>query len=140
MTRPHAPAVSRRFGIFLNVYMLLVLGGIGGMQMYGVDGGFWTDYGADLLAPPYMYLAFRAGRWRMRPSVALLVVLGGCFVWEGLQRYDLSGTPLAITRGRFDPGDLVAYTVGLLVCYAVDLLWLRPRGILPSRDARVAGP
>lgn len=108
--------------------------------MFSVDGGFLTNYGADLLAPPYLYLAFRGGRRRWRPLTAFSVVLGGCVLWEWLQRYDLLGTPLAISRGRFDPYDLAAYTVGLLICYAVDLRWLRPHGLLPSAPDPPAGP
>ncbi|MGE0353403.1 MAG: hypothetical protein AB7Q69_09200 [Gemmatimonadales bacterium] len=117
---------------FLNIYSLFVFVGIGGLQMYRVHAGLLTDYGADLLAPPIPYLVGRAGRLHLRPLSALLLVLGGCFLWEWLQRYDLGGTPLAITRGHFDPYDLLAYTIGLLVCYAVDLRWLVPRGMLPA--------
>jgi hypothetical protein len=115
--------MSRRHAIFLNIYFVAVFVGIGGLQMYRVDAGFLTNYGADLLAPPYMYLMFRGGRLRLRSLTALIAVLGGCFLWEWMQRYDLSGTPLAITRGRFDPFDLLAYTLGLLVTYVVDVRW-----------------
>ena len=131
--------MSRRYSIFLNIYFIAVFVGIGGLQMYRVNAGFLTNYGADLFAPPYMYLTLRGGRLRPRALTALAVVLGGCFLWEWLQRYDLSGTPLAITRGRFDPLDLLAYTVGMLVIYAVDVCWLRPRRILPGAPAAASG-
>jgi hypothetical protein len=49
-----------------------------------------------------------------------------------MQRYDLSGTPLVITRGSFDPFDLLAYTVGLVVIHVVDIRWLQPRQVLPG--------
>jgi hypothetical protein len=124
--------VARRFATFLNIYATAVFVGIGGLQMYRVDAGLLTNYGADLLAPPYLYLALRGGRFRLRPLTALTTVLGGCFLWEWMQRYDLAGTPLGITRGTFDPFDLLAYTVGLLVSYVVDVRWLRPRRILPD--------
>ncbi|HVS15200.1 MAG TPA: hypothetical protein VMV46_14825 [Thermoanaerobaculia bacterium] len=52
-----------------------------------------------------------------------------------MQRYDLGGTPLAITRGRFDLFDLLAYTLGLLVTYIVDVRWLQPRRILSGLQA-----
>ncbi|HEY5544996.1 MAG TPA: hypothetical protein VIK50_02985 [Gemmatimonadaceae bacterium] len=126
---------SRPFGIFLNVYFFAVFVGIGGLQMYGVNAGVLTSYGADLLAPPWIYLMFRGGRWRMRPVRALLVVLGGCLAWEWAQRYDFSGTPLAITRGSFDWLDILAYATGLLVCFAVDVLWLTPKGLMAGRLA-----
>lgn len=127
--------MSRRFAIILNIYFVAVFVGIGGLQMYRVNAGFLTNYGADLLAPPYMYLTSRGGRFRLTSLTALPAVLGGCFLWEWMQRYDLVGTPLAITRGKFDPFDLLAYTVGLLVIYAVDVRWLRPRGLLPGSRA-----
>jgi hypothetical protein len=117
---------------WLNLYGMLVFVGIGGLQMYRVNAGFLTNYGADLFAPPYLYFAFRLGRLRMRPRVALLTIFGGCALWEWSQRYDWAGTPLVIARGTFDPLDLAAYAVGLLACYLADLLWLRPRGVLPS--------
>lgn len=128
--------MARPYTILLNIYFVAVFVAIGGLQMYRVNAGFLTNYGADLLAPPYMYLSLRAGRFRLRPFTTLITLLSGCFLWEWLQRYDLAGTPLGITRGSFDPFDLLAYTVGLLVSYVVDVRWLRPRRILP--DSRAA--
>lgn len=124
--------MSRTFTVLLNIYFVAVFAGIGGLQMFGVDAGLLTSYGADLLAPPYLYVIFRQGRFRPGPQTALAMVLGGCFLWEWLQRYDLSGTPLVITHGRFDPFDLLAYTVGLLAIHVVDLRWLRPHRLLPG--------
>ena len=46
---------------FLNLYAAIVFVGIGGLQMYRVNAGWLTNYGADLLAPPYLYLASRGG-------------------------------------------------------------------------------
>lgn len=114
---------SRRHRFLLNVYFVLVFVGIGGLQMYDVDAGVLTSYGADLLAPPYLYVMFRRGRLHLGPSAALIGVFGGCALWEWAQRYDFSGTPLAITRGTFDPLDLVAYAAGLIVCHIIDLRW-----------------
>ena len=128
--------MSRHYSLFLNIYFVAVYVGIGGLQMYRVNAGFLTNYGADLLAPPYLYLMLRGGRFHLRPLAALTTVLGGCYLWEWMQRYDLSGTPLVITRGSFDPFDLLAYTVGLVVIYIVDIRWLQPRQVLPgSRSA-----
>ena len=112
---------SRAHRFLLNTYFVLVFVGIGGLQMYHVDAGLLTSYGADLFAPPYLYVMFRQGRLRLSPLVALLTVFGGCALWEWAQRYDFGGTPLAITRGTFDPLDIVAYAVGLIVCYVVDV-------------------
>jgi hypothetical protein len=49
-----------------------------------------------------------------------------------MQLYDLSGPPFAITRGHFDPLDILAYTIGLFLIFVADILWLRPRAILPG--------
>jgi hypothetical protein len=127
--------MPRRYAVLLNIYFVAVFVGIGGLQMYRVNAGLLTNYGADLFAPPYLYVMLRHGRWRLRSLTALSVVLGGCYLWEWMQRYDLAGTPFVITRGRFDPFDLLAYTVGLLVIYLADICWLRPRGILPTQRA-----
>jgi hypothetical protein len=116
----------------LTCYFVLVFVGIGGLQMYNVNAGFLTNYGADLFAPPYLYVMFRQGRLRPRPLVAFLTVFAGCALWEWAQRYDFSGTPLAITRGTFDPFDLVAYAAGLLACLIVDLRWFGSREGLPA--------
>jgi hypothetical protein len=124
--------MPRRYAIFLNIYFVAIFVGIGGLQMYRVNAGFLTNYGADLFAPPYIYVMLRDGRLRLRSLTALGVVLGGCYIWEWMQRYDLAGTPFAITRGSFDPFDLLAYTVGLLGIYVADIRWLRPQGILPG--------
>ena len=125
--------LPRRCAILLNIYFVAIFVGIGGLQMYRVDAGLLTDYGADLFAPPYLYVIVRQGRLRLRSLTALSVVLGGCYLWEWMQRYDLAGTPFAITRGRFDPFDLLAYTVGLLVVYGADVLWSRTRRSGASR-------
>lgn len=124
---------SRQFGILLNVYFVAVFVGIGGLQMYHVRAGALTSYGADLLAPPWMYMMFRMGRWKLGPVSALLVVFLGCLAWELAQRHDFSGTPLAITRGTFDPLDIAAYAAGLVVTFVIDLVWLRPRHLVPNK-------
>ena len=128
--------MSRGFGILVTVYFVAVVVGIGGLQMHRVNAGMLTDYGADLLAPPYLYVMFRSfRRLRLSSLTTLAVLLGGCFLWEWLQRYDLAGTPLGITHGTFDPFDLLAYIVGLLAIYVVDVRWSHPRRTLPSSRA-----
>jgi hypothetical protein len=123
---------SRQFGRLLNAYFVAVFVGIGGLQMYGVNAGLLTSYGADLLAPPWLYLMFRMGRRKIRPVPALLVVFLGCLAWELAQLRDFSGTPLAISRGTFDPLDIIAYAAGLLAIFAIDLLWLTPNNLVPG--------
>jgi len=125
----------RRNQLILNGYFVLVFVGIGGLQMYHVDAGPLTDYGADLLAPPYLYVMFRQGRLRLGSLGALITVFGGCALWEWAQRYDFTGTPLAITRGTFDPLDLAAYAAGLIICFIVDVRWFSSARGLRSRGA-----
>ena len=126
---------TRAERLILNGYFLVVFVGIGGLQMYHVDAGFVTQYGADLLAPPYLYVVSRRGRLRFSPAVALGTVLGCCVLWEVAQRWDFTGTPLVITRGTFDPYDLVAYAAGLLACCVADVRWFAGRASLPKQRA-----
>jgi hypothetical protein len=125
---------SRGFGTLLNVYFVLVFAGIGGMQMFGVNAGPLTNYGADLFAPPWMYFAFQSGRLRLRPLTSLVTVFVGCALWEFAQRYDFSGTPLVITRGTFDPLDLFSYAISVVAAYWIDRTVLRPRRLFPPPE------
>lgn len=111
---------------------------IGLLQMNHVRAGFVTSYGADIVCPALLYALTRRGttipfnwlRVRPQPVVAVVSVLAPCFVWEYLQRYDFSGTPLVITRGHFDPGDLFAYAAGVVAMLALDLVSLRTGSVL----------
>lgn len=97
---------------------------IGYLQSQRVNAGFWTNYGADLIGPVWLYSGLRQLKiWRGRyPSAELAAggVFAGCFLWEWCQRYDLRGTLLGITRGSFDPYDVLSYAVSLGVAYTVD--------------------
>jgi hypothetical protein len=114
-----------------------------GMQMKHVNGGFITNYGADIAGPVWAYGMTRETKtalFRRRvpwispaAAIALFVFLVGT-IWEVCEAFDFSGTPLAITRGRFDPLDLVAYAGSLAACYAVDRAFER------RRAARVVDP
>lgn len=99
-----------------------------GMQMRGKNGGFITNYLADLAGPMWFYAMTRQHttllRYIYRPvpsplQAAVFVFIVGT-VWEVCEGFDFSGTILAITRGRFDPYDILAYAASLIVCYAVD--------------------
>jgi hypothetical protein len=101
---------------------------IGALQALRVRAGLLTDYGADLVCPAVLYLAARRrellfSRALPRPPAPLptaACILALCYGWELCQRYDLSGTPLFFTRGRFDPFDLLAYTVSIGLCVTLD--------------------
>jgi hypothetical protein len=131
-------ARERRMRLLANAYFLVVFAGIGGLQMYHVDAGPLTDWGADLFGPPCLYIAFRSGRWRLGPTASALTVFGGCFAWEWAQRWDLSGTPLFFTRGRFDSVDVAAYALGVLGSWLLDVYWFgRRAAAAPSEALRI---
>ena len=98
------------------------------MQMIGIDGGFLTSYLADLAGPVWFYGVVRQRKLlfkkllpsKISPMFAAVFVFSVGTAWEVCQAFDLSGTPLAITRGRFDPWDIVCYAVSLSACYALD--------------------
>jgi hypothetical protein len=116
------------------VLMWMMHGGLGltiiavGMQMMRINGGFVTNYVADIGGPMWLYGAIRLRKtllrrlYRPTPSpelVAVFVFLVGT-VWEVCQAFDLSGTVFTITRGRFDPWDIAAYAASLAACVAID--------------------
>jgi len=119
--------------------------GIGALQMAHVRGGFVTNYGADVVCPALLYVLARRGtmipfnllRLRPQPAVAAACILIPCVVWEILQRNDVSRTPLAFTRGHFDPFDLVAYTVGVAAMFLLDIRSMRSVAAT-GRSSRVA--
>ncbi len=107
--------------------------GIGLLQARGIAGGFVTNYGADLVGPAWLYLPIRLGRSPVSlltkhippPSIVGAVLFMACVAWEVCQLFDLSGTPLGLTRGRFDPLDIVSYAASLAACVAIDTWWQR---------------
>jgi hypothetical protein len=103
---------------------------VGALQMYRVDAGVLTAYGADFFGPIALYASLRVNgtifrRFMTRPPVpaaAAGIVILGCVAWEWCQRYDFSGTPLLITRGTFDPYDIVAYVAGAALAFITEKL------------------
>lgn len=96
--------------------------------MARVRGGFMTSYLADLLFPPWYYIVVRGlasrgsrvpfllrwfGRSPERAAISILVVGTAS---EFSQRYWPSGA----IAGTYDPWDIVAYTVGLGLCYGCE--------------------
>lgn len=106
---------------------------VGGLQMFGIDAGALTQWGADLFGPIALYVSMRTGgtvmnRFMKTPSSPLAsaaIVVALCTAWEICQLFDFSGTPLAITAGRFDPIDLAAYAAGAAIGFGVELAWRR---------------
>jgi len=101
---------------------------VGALQMYRVDAGLLTAYGADFFGPIALYASMRANGTIFRrfvsrppsPHASAVIVIIGCVAWEWCQRYDFSGTPLLITRGTFDPYDIVAYVAGSALAFIAE--------------------
>ena len=119
------PTSSPRLAYYVGVGLMVL---VGALQARRVDAGFVTNYGGDIVGPAVLYLALRTGRSILRyfrrpapgPEAAAIMLFLLCLAWELCQLFDLSGTPLGITRGRFDPFDILAYGLTLLSCYAID--------------------
>jgi hypothetical protein len=97
------------------------------LQAQRINGGWLTSYGGDVFGPLAFWWALRRTMFaspKYGAEIAVLTQLVGCFVWEFCQRADLSNTVLFFTEGTFDPFDLVAYSVTLIGCYALDRLLL----------------
>lgn len=89
----------------------------------GLDPGFFTSYGADLTQPPFMYIVMRRGkvirwaRWFGRsPERAAFSIFAVGVATELSQIY----WPDGFFRGTFDPLDIVAYAIGLIICCVID--------------------
>jgi hypothetical protein len=105
-----------------------IFAAIGLLQMFKVKGGFVASYGADIIAPAMLYHSTRSRKTILSKIIkkgpneiqTFILIWSLCIIWETLQEFDLSGTPLAITRGTFDTRDKLAYTLTLVVCYYLD--------------------
>ena len=98
------------------------------LNMLRVRGGFLTNYLADLAAPAWFYIVIRglAPRRRKLPPVmqwlgrtperAVSIVFLAGVVTEWSSRY----WPQGVFAGRYDPWDIVAYGLGLSICYVCD--------------------
>jgi hypothetical protein len=92
---------------------------IGLLQMFHVRGGFITSYGADVFGTAWLYAMFRQGTTVLQrgrvfaPEAAAGLVFLGCAASEYGQR-------LHLVPGTFDPCDLLAFGVTVLVCCGID--------------------
>lgn len=100
------------------------------LNLLRVRGGFLTNYLADIALPALMYVAARGlgsprsrrlpvmaliGRTPERTALTLLVASSATELSQALW-------PAGPFAGRFDPLDIVAYGVGVLVPYVADRL------------------
>lgn len=100
----------------------------GVLNMAHVRGGFLTSYLADLTIPAWLYILAR-GLWTEKATKSrLLIWLGrsperaliSIFVASAATELSTIFWPRGVFAGTFDPLDLAAYAVGLLVCYYFD--------------------
>jgi hypothetical protein len=102
-----------------------------GLFMARYNGGFLTNYLSDLTFPPYFYIHLRGLRTETRdlpntfffkqwfgrtPERAAISIFLVGFVTE----LKTMVWPEGIITGTYDPYDVVAYAVGLVICYAID--------------------
>jgi hypothetical protein len=108
------------------------------LNMLRVRAGFLTSYLADLTVPALLYVVSRElaprNRWLgfgplswigRSPRRAAAVLFLGSTVTEVSQIF----WPRGVFAGRFDPLDIVAYGVGLLMCYVFDRASGGPRAV-----------
>ncbi|MBL8232911.1 MAG: hypothetical protein JNL98_30710 [Bryobacterales bacterium] len=95
-----------------------------GRALY-LSGGLFSSYGADLTFPAWFYIQLRRRPLRMlrwirwlggSPELAAVSIFVVGLVAEISQLY----WPRGIFRGTFDPFDIAAYGVSLLVCYSAE--------------------
>jgi hypothetical protein len=99
------------------------------LNLLHVRGGFLTSYLADLTVPPLLYVISRrlvpnrrrwfvplmqwAGRTPERAALFFFLASSGTEVSQVFW-------PRGFFAGRYDPWDIVAYGVGLSICYGFD--------------------
>jgi hypothetical protein len=96
--------------------------------MLHVHGGFLTNYLADLVVPAQLYVMTRglAEREPRRTLVRRLLggaperVAGELFLASAATEVSQRYWPHGLFPGRFDPMDIVAYGIGLALCYVGD--------------------
>ena len=95
-----------------------------------IPAGFLSSYAADLGCPAWLYITMRGlhgarpnalGRFfAATPERAVLVLFGGSTLTELSQIW----WPHGFFAGTFDPLDIVAYAVGVGVCYVFERVCL----------------
>jgi hypothetical protein len=99
------------------------------LNLLHVRGGFLTSHLADLTVPALLYVLSRDLVPGKRPSFfALMRWIGrtperaAAFFFLASTATELSqiAWPRGVFAGRYDPWDVVAYGVGLLICYGFD--------------------
>ena len=120
------PSANRARSWRLSYYLLSVAWiDCAALGMRRIRAGFLTNYGADLAFPTWLYSVFRdmlgPGTILTRlvgssPERAAVVIFVAGVATELSQLY----WPNGFFAGQFDPYDIVAYAVGIGVCYLFD--------------------
>ena len=110
-------------------YWLLTAAFVGtaALNLLHVRGGFLTSYLADLTVPAWLYVIVR-GLAGVRPSNPLTRFIGAnaeraaiaLFVASTATEISQIVWPHGFFAGRFDPLDIIAYGVGIAICYVGD--------------------
>jgi hypothetical protein len=98
------------------------------LNLLHVRAGFLTSYLADLTLPALLYVLSRGVVPNKRPSFGPMRWLGrtperaATLLFLASSATELSQIlwPRGLFAGRFDPWDIVAYGVGLSICYVFD--------------------
>jgi hypothetical protein len=121
--------VSRqRHWVVARHVLFAIFLGTAALNMLHVRGGFLTNHAADLFVPAWLYVVIRglgtaggAPGWYQR-TIGRTPGLTASFLFVASALTEVSQLywPRGVFAGRFDPLDLVAYGVGLVVCYFAD--------------------
>lgn len=127
--RPSAADEADRRGWRIAYWTLFVAFlGTAALNMLHVRGGFLTNHAADLIVPAWLYVASRGLHSRngrqtriqrtlgQTPERAALVLFLASTLTEVSQFY----WPRGLFPGRFDALDVLAYALGLAICYVMD--------------------
>ncbi len=97
------------------------------LGMNHIRAGLLTSYGADLTQPAWLYIVARSldnpartGWLRRTVGRSSEVAAGALFFGASVTELSQLMWPHGWFRGVFDPLDILAYGVGLLVCYLVE--------------------
>lgn len=145
MNMPIAQASQRMWKVFYWALMIAFLL-TAALNMLHVRAGFLTSYLADLAVPALLYVISRGlapGKTLSRhglmcwigrtPRRAATVFFLASAATEISQIF----WPQGLFAGRFDPWDIVAFGVGLLMCYFLDNVPERRAAVAESAQAAV---
>ena len=112
------------YGVLMTAFLLTA-----GLNLLHVRAGFLTNYLADLTLPALLYVLSRGLVPNKQPRFGLLMRWLGRTPERAATFFFLASAATELSRifwpggvfaGRFDPWDIVAYGVGLSVCYGFD--------------------